>query len=83
MPAGKQDQDVDAMLARLLEGKRPEKVIGSGGLLENLTNRLVERALEGERSQHVGYEMHDCPGREVGDPRGRLTPVRRTSDHHT
>ncbi len=32
-------QDVDAMLDRLLEGKRPEEIVGSGGLLEGLTKR--------------------------------------------
>ena len=36
------------LLDRLLDGKRPEEIVGSGGLLEGLTKRLLERALEGE-----------------------------------
>ena len=51
-------QDVDEMLDRLLEGKRPEEIVGGGGLLEDLTKRLLERALEGELTVHLGYEKH-------------------------
>ncbi len=29
-----QEQDAEAMLEGLLEGKQPEEVVGSGGLLE-------------------------------------------------
>jgi transposase-like protein len=43
------------MLDRLLEGKQPEKVLVRGGLIENLTKRLLKRALEGELTEHVGY----------------------------
>lgn len=51
-------QDVDELLDRLLEGKRPEEIVGGGGLLEDLTKRLLERALEGELTDHLGYEKH-------------------------
>ncbi|HEX6964165.1 MAG TPA: hypothetical protein VF166_00115 [Gemmatimonadaceae bacterium] len=40
------------MLDRLLEGKQPEEIVGSGGLLEDLTKRVLERALEGELTDH-------------------------------
>ena len=52
--AEKKEQDVDAMLDQLLEGKSPEEVVGRGGLLEDLTKRLLERALEGELTEHLG-----------------------------
>ena len=67
-------QDVDAMLDRLLEGKRPEEIVGGGGLLEDLTRRVLERALEGELTDHLGYEKHATQGRNGGNSRnGRTT----------
>ncbi|MEQ9398131.1 MAG: IS256 family transposase [Longimicrobiales bacterium] len=80
MAEEKQDQDVDAMLDRLLEGKRPEEVVGSGGLLEDLTKRLLERALEGELSDHLGYEKHDAQGRNGGNSRNGRTRKRVKTD---
>lgn len=67
--AEKNDPDVDAMLDRLLEGKRPEEVVGQGGVLEDLTKRLLERALEGELTEHLGYEKHAAEGRNGGNSR--------------
>lgn len=67
-------QDVEALLDRLLEGKRPEEVVGRGGLLEELTRRLYERALEGELTDHLGYAKHAAEGRNGGNSRnGRST----------
>jgi len=80
MAEKKQDQDVDAMLDRLLEGRSPEEVVGSGGLLEDLTKRLLERALEGELSDHLGYEKHDARGRDGGNSRSGRTRKRVKTD---
>ena len=60
--ADERKQEVDAMLDQLLEGKRPEEVVGQGGLLEDLTKRLLEGALEGELTEHLGYENHAREG---------------------
>ena len=35
-----------------------EEIAGPGGLLAELTKRLVERAMEVELTDHVGYEPH-------------------------
>lgn len=35
---------------------KPEDLLGSEGLLKQLTARLVERALQGEMSHHLGFE---------------------------
>ena len=67
--ADKNERDVDAMLDQLLEGKRSEEVVGQGGLLEDLTKRLLERALEGELTEHLGYEKHAVEGRNRGNSR--------------
>jgi putative transposase len=42
---------------------------GEGGLLAQLTKRLVESALEGELTDHLGYDRHDAAGRDGGNSR--------------
>uniref|UniRef100_UPI00374E15E0 IS256 family transposase n=1 Tax=Streptomyces litchfieldiae TaxID=3075543 RepID=UPI00374E15E0 len=39
------------------------KLTGEGGLLQQLTKRLLESALEGEMTDHLGYDKHDAAGR--------------------
>ncbi len=39
------------------------KLTGEGGLLQQLTKRLLESALEGEMTDHLGYEKHGAAGR--------------------
>jgi len=38
-----------------------EEIAGPGGVLAQLTKRLVERAMEVELTDHVGYEPHREP----------------------
>ena len=42
------EKELNAILDRLVKGKAPEEIMGQGGLVKDLTRRLVERALEGE-----------------------------------
>lgn len=37
------------------------QLTGEGGLLQQLTKRLLESAVEGEVTDHLGYDEHDCP----------------------
>ena len=49
----------DEVIDQLLAGARTEEEIaGPGGLLAQLTKRLVERAMEVELTDHLGYEPH-------------------------
>lgn len=51
---------VNALLDDLLKDcQGPEDILGQHGLLKQLTKRLVERALEGELTMHLGYEPHE------------------------
>jgi putative transposase len=69
------DRDaVDKMLDELLKGKKPEEILGQGGLARELTKRLVERALQGEMTAHLGYEKHAPEGRNSGNSRNGTTP---------
>ncbi len=52
----------DAVVDELLAGaKTEEEIVGPGGVLAQLTKRLVERALEVELTDHLGYEPHQEP----------------------
>ena len=42
---------------------------GEGGLLQQLTKRLLESALEGELTDHLGYDRQDPTGRDGGNSR--------------
>lgn len=49
----------------LTDYKKPEDIIGENGLLKELTKAILERALQAEMTDHLGYEKHD-PGTAVG-----------------
>ena len=53
----------------LKDYKNPEDLIGSKGLLTELTKRLVERAMEGEMTHHLGYEKNSVAGNGSGNSR--------------
>jgi len=42
------EKEVNELMDRLLEGLSPEEIVGRDGLLDELTKRFMERALEGE-----------------------------------
>ncbi|MGW3736470.1 IS256 family transposase [Streptomyces sp. NPDC005148] len=45
------------------------QLTGEGGLLQQLTKRVLESALEGEITDHLGYEKHDPAGKNNGNSR--------------
>ena len=49
------DELIDALMANY--GK-PADLLGKNGILEKLTKRIVERALESEMAYHLGHEKH-------------------------
>lgn len=53
----------------LKDYKTPEDMLGNNGLLQQLTKALVERALEGEMTHHLGYPPHDVAGDNTGNSR--------------
>lgn len=58
------------LLDELLEQvDNPEDLFGKDGLLKELTARLVERVLEAELTDHLGYEKHHPDGRGSGNNR--------------
>ncbi len=49
------DELIDQLLANY---EKPEDLTGKDGILKELTARLLGRALEGEMTEHLGYEKH-------------------------
>ena len=65
----------DEVLDELLAGAQGEQeIVGPGGLLSQLTKRLVERAMEVELTEHLGYELHLEPPGGAGNARNGSTP---------
>lgn len=58
----------------LKEYEKPDDLLGDEGLLHQLTKALVERALAGELTHHLGYEKHAVGGKNTGNSRNGSTP---------
>src|SRR5260370_10178078 len=57
----------------LVEYKKPEEILGEDGLLKQLTKALLERAMQAEMTEHLGYEKHDPAGNNSGNSRNGAT----------
>jgi putative transposase len=66
LPADLIDQILEAHAAA---GGTPEAVLSEGGLLHQLTGRLVERILDAEMTEHLGYRKGSPAGRGSGNSR--------------
>jgi putative transposase len=72
------DEVVDELLAG---AKTEEEIVGPGGLLAQLTRRLVERALEVELTDHLGYESHREPPGGAGNTRNGKSAKKLVTEH--
>ncbi|MCH7694996.1 MAG: IS256 family transposase [Proteobacteria bacterium] len=64
----------EALLDELLKGcEKPEDILGEHGLMRALQKRLVERVLEGELTEELGYEAHAPSGHGSGNSRNGKT----------
>ena len=63
MTKEKNDTKCDDLIDALLEkhGISPEAVLGENGLIAQLKKRVVERALAGELTHHLGYAKGEAP----------------------
>ena len=60
-----------ALVSRLAAQARAQGVqlLGRGGILQQLTKRFLEAALEAEMDEHLGYDKHNPAGRNGGNSR--------------
>lgn len=61
----------EQLVGQLVEQARANglQLTGEGGLLQRLTRLVVESALEGEITDHLGYDKHDPAGKNGGNSR--------------
>src|SRR3954465_11039310 len=72
----------DELIDELLAGARSEEeIVGPGGLLADLTRRLVERAMDAELTEHLGYEHGQPPPGGAGNTRNGTTPKTLATQH--
>lgn len=65
----------DGAIEQLLKqyGLTPEGIFGKEGLVSALTRRVVEKALEGELTYHLGYARGETPAERGGNCRNGST----------
>ena len=60
----------DSVIDSLLKDyKNPEDMFGKEGIINQLTKRLLERAMDGEITHHLGYPKHSPEGYNTGNSR--------------
>ena len=66
------DDVLDGLMDRVdAEGA---ELLGPDGLLSQVTKAVLERALDEELTDHLGYDRHDPVGRGSGNSRNGTTP---------
>jgi putative transposase len=82
LPREVRDRLSDEVIDELLAGARTEEeIVGPGGLLADLTRRLVERAMSAELTEHLGYARHQEPPGGAGNTRNGSTPKTLATEH--
>jgi Transposase, Mutator family len=72
----------DELLDALLAGaKTAQEIAGPDGLLGQLTRRLLNRALEAELTEHLGYEAGEAPPGGAGNARNGKPGKTILTDH--
>ena len=64
------------VLEELLDRVEAEgaELLGTDGLLSQVTKAVLERALDEELTDHLGYDKHDPAGRGSGNSRNGTSP---------
>jgi len=71
--AKKKPDKLDKVLDALTEDVTAEEILKDGSLLKELQKRFIERALEAEMTDHLGYEKNSPDGKNTGDSRNGST----------
>jgi putative transposase len=75
LPDELRERLLDGMIDELIAGKRGEReILGQDGVLGEITRRMVQRALEEELTEHLGYPAGQAPPGGVGNSRNGGTP---------
>jgi putative transposase len=60
---------VDLIDKILTECDNPQELLKEGGFIKQLTKALIERCLEAEMDDHLGYEKHQRSEQNKGNYR--------------
>lgn len=60
------DEVLDGLIGT---AKTADDLFGEGGIIKAISKRLIERMLEAEMTEHLGYEKHAHAGRNRGNSR--------------
>jgi putative transposase len=75
LPDELRERLLDGMIDELIAGKRGEReILGSDGVLSEITRRMVERALAEELTEQLGYPAGQAPPGGAGNSRNGGTP---------
>ena len=75
LPDELRERLLDGMIDELIAGKRGEReILGQDGVLGEITRRMVQRALEEELTEHLGYPAGQAPPGGAGNSRNGGTP---------
>lgn len=66
----KQNEQLEEILGEIdFKNLTPEQITGENGLLKQLTKRVIEKAMEAEMTDHLGYEKHDTASKKTTNTR--------------
>ena len=70
----KEKDALDQLLDNIdFRGLTQDEVVGRDGLIKQLTGRMLQRALEAEMAEHLGYEKNSNSGDNTGNSRNGHT----------
>jgi transposase-like protein len=70
----KEKDIIDQLLDNIdFKGLTQDEVVGQDGLIKQLTGRILQRALEAEMTEHLGYEKNSNAGDNSGNSRNGYT----------
>jgi len=69
MAKKKEPDKLDKLLDALTEDATAEEILKDGSILKELQKRFIERALEAEMTDHLGYEKNSPDGKNTGNSR--------------
>lgn len=72
------EEVLDGLMSRVEE--EGADLLGPDGLISQMTKAMLERALDEELTDHLGYEKGDLAGRGSGNSRNGTTPKRLHTD---
>ena len=70
----KEKDIIDQLLDNIdFRGLTQDEVVGQGGIIKQLTGRILQRALDAEMTEHLGYEKNSNAGDNSGNSRNGHT----------